>query len=58
MEVAHRIFRILDNVKYQHKDGRELLRSLDDFLESWTTTEMSLSFYLEQMELSVSLYFY
>ena len=25
-----------DNVKYQHKDGRELLGDLDDFLESWT----------------------
>ena len=25
-----------DNVKYQHKDDRELLGDLDDFLESWT----------------------
>ena len=25
-----------DNVKYQNKDGRELLGDLDDFLESWT----------------------
>ena len=25
-----------DNVKYQHKDVRELLGDLDDFLESWT----------------------
>lgn len=46
-----------DNVKYQHEDGQELLGDLDVFWKAGQSTEMSLFFYLGQMELSVSLYF-
>ena len=47
-----------DNVKYQHKDAGNFSEIWMIFWKAGQSTEMSLSFYLEQMELSVSLYFY